>query len=144
MHIGHVFGAALGPLLVIVGLVIIGSVFSRRAGAASARMWMGLGLLALLQLLSIVWTYALPSFAYRGMMSLGALSVAYGLISAVVFLAAIAVLASAVVVGRGPQHAGYLDPSRPGAPPTAYQGVGYPPVAGQSPYESRTPDTPDR
>lgn len=136
MHIGHYLTSSLGWILVIAGLVVIGAVFSRRAGAGSTRMWWGLGLLMVLQALSLAWSYLLPQIAYRGRLSISTLSLGYGLVNGAIFLAAVALLASAATIGRGPQYTGYLDPTRPGAPPTGYDGTGYPPPSGRSPYET--------
>lgn len=133
MHIGQL-GTFIWPVVVIAGLVVIGAVFSRRAGAASGRIWAGIVIVIVLQLLGPLWVLIIPSL-FDSAVSFGLVSSIYGIVTSLATLAAIAVLASAATVGRA-QGAGYLDPSRPGAPPSTYpsggyQGTGYPPAGGQ-------------
>lgn len=145
MHIGHYLGAAIGPLLIIAGLVVIGAVVSARAQAGRGRLWAGLGVLIVVQLLQLAGIYLLPEIAYRTMSSLTALSTGYGILSGIGFLLGVGLVASAAAAGRRPM--GHLDPTQPGAPPR-YDGVGYPPVGGTpeqppqpgtSPYEAPPP-----
>ncbi|WP_420115215.1 hypothetical protein [Pseudactinotalea sp.] len=122
-----------------IALVIIGVVMAPKAGPARGRMWLGLVLMLVGSVIGLIWQAALtmPQFFHSMIDSLG--HPAFGAISAVIsvitsgfFIAGVAVLASAVVLGR---HAvGSLDPNRPGAAPTTYQGTGYP-TTGQKPHE---------
>lgn len=140
MHIVSHYGSLLVvPLLIIAGLVVIGIVLGPRAGAGRGRMWLGLGILIVLQALSPLWSLSIPFLAQSDPASIGVLSTAYGVVAGIAHVAAIAVLASAATVGRAPRT-GYLDASAPGAPPRhGYQGTGYPPDGG-SPYLGRPGD----
>lgn len=140
MHIvSHYGGLLVLPLLLIAALVVIGVVLGPRAGAGRGRMWLGLGILIVLQALSPLWSLSIPFLAQSDPASIGAASTAYGLVTGIAHVVAIAVLASAATVGRAPQT-GYLDPTAPGAPPRpGYQGTGYPPDGG-SPYLGRPGD----
>ena len=126
MHIGHFgyLGAFIWPVVIIAGLVVIGAVFSRRAGGGSGRMWAGLTVLIVLQLLNTGWTVLSPRLYSGDIASFGAINAVYSILAGLAMLAGIALLASAATVGRD-QQPGYLDPSRPGSPPTSYDPRGY-------------------
>lgn len=92
-----------------------------------------------LQLISGVYAVAFPLIAQEldSVATIGVLSGVFTLLSAIGFVAAIALLASAVALAARP--AGSIDLSRPGAPPSGYTGSGYPPAGGGSPYAPSTP-----
>lgn len=109
-------------LLVVAVLIALGAVFGPRAGAARGRLWAGLGVLVVTEVTSIVWTLAFPYLydLFDSASDYGALAAVYGIVRTVLYLLGVALIVSAVVLGR--QHgSGYsLDPNRPGAPPTGY------------------------
>jgi hypothetical protein len=126
-------------LLVVVALIALGAVFGPRAGAARPRMWAGIAVLALAEVTSIVWTLLFP-YLYdlvESAAGYGVLSSVYGIIRTLVYLIGVALLVSAVALGRQQQVAYPVDPNRPGARPTGYgstppqPGSGSP---GDSPY----------
>jgi hypothetical protein len=140
------------PTLAIVALVVIGVAFGPRAGAAKGRMWLGLGLIIAVQALSAIWAIAYIQLASSiGFRFFGPVNALWSIVSLALLVAGVGVLVSAVVIGQR-SSLGYLDPSRPGAPPVAgYQGHhdeghhGYPGSAqpdGQtsSPYPEQTPE----
>lgn len=122
-----------------IALVIIGVVMAPKAGPARGRMWLGLVLMLAGSIISLIWQALLVQHqvweAMRsslGVAGFGVISGVIGIVSSALFIAGVAVLASAVVMGRQP--IGSLDPNRPGAAPTSYQGTGYP-TTGQKPHE---------
>lgn len=129
------------PLLSIVALVVIGVVFGPRAGAGRGRLGAALILLVVVQLLSGGFAVALPFLAHEAesVASVGLISGLFTLLTSIGFVAAVALLASAVALAA--RHPGGLDLSNPGAPPSGYTGTGYPPAGGGSPYVN--PSGPD-
>jgi hypothetical protein len=129
-------------LLVVVALIVLGVVFGPRAGAARGRMWAGIGVLTLAEVTSVVWSLLFP-YLYdlvESAAGYGVLASVYGVARTVVYLVGVALLVSAVALGRQ-ETVGYSpDPNRPGAPPTGYgspppqPGPGSPSPPGDSPY----------
>lgn len=134
------------PTLAIVALVVIGVAFGPRAGAAKARMWLGLGLIIAVQALSAIWSIAFIQLASSiGFRFFGPVNALWSIVSLTLLVTGVGVLVSAVVIGQR-SSLGYLDPSRPGAPPLAsYQGHHYGgydgyPGAGQPSGQTSSPD----
>ncbi|GAB2602720.1 hypothetical protein [Pseudactinotalea suaedae] len=132
-------------LLTVVAIVIIGVVTAPKAGPAKGRMWLGLGLLLAGSLVGLVWQalLVLPAFFRSvydsaGVIGFGAINTVIAVITGGLFVAGVAVLASAITLTN--QVGGYLDPTRPGAPPiSGHQGAGHPPAGstqtpGPTPY----------
>lgn len=124
--------SAIPTVLIAIALIAIGAVIGPRAGVARNRMWVGIAILLIGQLLSLIWVF-LPMLIVQSsnIDVLGVVSSLYGLISGAVFVAGVAVLASAIALAQRSGF-GYLDPSRPGAAPG--------PVPGQ--YGSGSPYVP--
>lgn len=124
-----------------IALVIIGVVMAPKAGPARGRMWLGLVLMLAGSIIGLIWQALLTLPAFFGSIydnlggpaGFGVVSAIIGVITSAFYIAGVAVLASAVVLGR--QMIGSLDPNRPGAAPTAYQGTGYPTSQPQKPHE---------
>lgn len=128
-------------LVPIVGAIIIGAVMAPKAGPAKGKMWLGLGMIVASAALSLIWqallvvpwmhTVMWDAAGGRAYMMMGS---GISLINTVLLLLGIYFLCAAVVMGRTATT--YLDPSRPGAPPSThpsggYQGTGYPPAGDQ-------------
>lgn len=129
-------------LIPIIGVAIIGAVMAPRAGAAKSKMWLGLTLLIIGSLVSLAWQAmlivpSLHSVLFTRAAAIGVIGAAVGVIGSALFVAGVYVLCAAVIADRG--ASGYLDPSRPGAPPSTYenpgrQGTRYP-QPGQKPAD---------
>lgn len=140
MHIGHLAGTLVLPLLFAVALLVIGIVLGPRAGAGRTRMWVGLCILIAIELLAPLWALAIPSLVDSDIATIGAIGATYSAVLGILRIVGIGMLASAAVVGRTPQ-ARYLDPMNPGAPPVAgHDSTAYPPAGSGSPYLSRPSD----
>lgn len=126
-------------LLIAAALVIVGVAIGPKVGPAKGRMWTGLAILVVGQLLSAIWVAASVGLATSGNYSmLSSLGGVFRVVSGIVFVSGVAVLASAIVVG---QRSGFgsLDPSQPGAAPMGYGGYPAPTTDAGSPYV-RPPD----
>lgn len=122
------------PVLIIAALVVIGVVLAPRAGAGRGRMWAGLTVLIVVQVLSPIWqlTWVQIIAATSGpgrITTISAMQVGYAIFSGLLSLVGIALLASAATIGR---DQGFVPPAYPGAPPGS---------AGGSPYVTG-PDQP--
>lgn len=129
-------------LIPVVGAIIIGAVMAPKAGPAKGKMWLGLGLIVASSVLSLIWQalMILPwmhtvMWDAAGGMGYSIIAGGISVINTVLLLLGLYFLCAAVVMGRS--GAAYLDPSRPGAPPSTYpnggyQGTGYPPAGEQA------------
>jgi len=136
-------------VLTVVAIVIIGVVTAPKAGPAKGRMWLGLSLLLAGSLIGLLWQtlLVLPAFFHSiydtaGGRGFGVISSVVAVITGGLFVAGVAVLASASTLNN--YAGGYLDPNRPGAPPMSGDPrAGYPPpgsthnagsIPGSNPY----------
>ncbi|WP_156253868.1 hypothetical protein [Pseudactinotalea terrae] len=115
-------------LIPIVGALVIGAVMAPKAGPAKGKMWLGLALIVAGAVLSLIWQAVLIAPVLhsmmwdRGVMGISVISGGIALVNTVLLLLGLYFLCAAVVMGRS--GAAYLDPSRPGAPPSTYPAGG--------------------